>query len=54
MPLIGHRLDFYVDVLNLLALRTVTSVGANEGQNYGLATGWAAPFRLRLGLNYKY
>ena len=53
-PLIGHRLDFYVDVLNLLALRTVTGVGSNDAQNFSQPTEWAAPFRIRLGLNYKY
>jgi hypothetical protein len=53
-PLIGHRLDFYVDVLNLLAMRTVTAVGGNDQQNYALPTEYAAPFRIRLGMNYKY
>ncbi len=31
MPLIGQQLDFYVDVLNALALRTVTALGTSDG-----------------------
>ena len=31
MPLIGKQLDFYVDVLNALALRTVTGVSNQDG-----------------------
>ena len=29
MPLIGKQLDFYVDMLNVLALRTLTSLGTS-------------------------
>ena len=54
LPLIGQKLDLYVDVLNVLAQRTVTSYGQNDGQNFGVETGWMDPFRVRLGLNYRY
>jgi hypothetical protein len=54
LPLIGHQLDLYVDALNILNLRTVTDYGQNEGQNFGVETGWMAPFRMRLGLNYRF
>jgi hypothetical protein len=54
LPLIGHRLDFYVDALNIMNLRTVTAYGQNQGQNFGNETGWLAPFRVRFGLDYKY
>ena len=54
LPLIGQKLDFYVDALNILNLRTATAYGQNDGQNFGAETGWMAPFRMRLGLNYKY
>jgi hypothetical protein len=54
LPLIRQRLDLYVDVLNVLALRTVTGVTQNEGPNFGLPSGRQGPMRIRLGLNYRY
>jgi hypothetical protein len=54
LPLIGHRLDFYADVLNILALRTPTQYGTNDGVDLGVERAWAAPFRVRLGVNYRY
>ena len=54
LPIIGQRLDLYVDVLNLLALRTATNVGQEDQRNFGVETGWLDPFRIRLGLNYRY
>jgi hypothetical protein len=53
-PLIGHRLEFYVDVLNALALRTPTQLGQEDGKDFGVVRGRLDPFRVRLGLNYKY
>jgi hypothetical protein len=53
-PLIGQKLDFYVDVLNVLALRTPTAYGQEDGRNFGIMTSRMAPFRIRLGVNYKY
>jgi hypothetical protein len=53
-PLLGHQLAFYVDALNVLNLRTVTGYGQNDGTNYGVENGWLAPFRMRLGLDFKY
>jgi hypothetical protein len=54
LPLTGQQLDLYVDALNVLGLRTVTGYGQNEGQNFGAETGRLAPFRMRLGLNYRF
>ena len=54
LPFIGHRLDLYVDVLNVLGLRTATAVGQNDGQDFGIERTWVDPFRIRLGLNYRY
>jgi hypothetical protein len=54
MPLIGQQLDFYVDVLNALALRTVTGVNNQDGPAFGTSTGVMDPFRVRLGINYKF
>jgi hypothetical protein len=53
-PIIRQNLDFYVDVLNVLALRTVTAYGTSVGQDFGVARGWMDPFRIRLGVNYKF
>jgi hypothetical protein len=54
LPLIGHRLELFVDVLNVLATRTVTGVQQNDGPTFGNGTGRQGPFRVRLGMNYRY
>jgi hypothetical protein len=54
MPLIGQRLDLYVDVLNALAIRTATAVGVNDGQDFAVERSWQEPFRIRLGMNYRF
>jgi hypothetical protein len=54
LPLIGKRFDIYVDVLNALALRPANAVGTNDGQDFGVERGWLDPFRLRLGLDFKF
>jgi hypothetical protein len=57
-PLVGHNLSFYVDALNILNLRTVTGYGQQDGvsgsNGYGNENAWLAPFRLRLGMDFKY
>ena len=53
-PVVGHRLDFYVDALNVLNLRTPTGYGQQDLVNFGVESSWAAPFRIRLGMNYKF
>jgi hypothetical protein len=53
-PLIGQKLDFYVDVLNALALRTATSFGQQDARDFGVENAWLPPFRIRLGVNYRY
>jgi hypothetical protein len=53
-PLIRHNVDFYVDVLNALALRTATTFGQQDLRDFGVANGWLPPFRIRLGVNYRY
>jgi hypothetical protein len=54
LPLTGKRIDFYVDVLNIFGLRTVTAVGTNDGTDFNVERSWMDPFRLRLGFNYRY
>jgi hypothetical protein len=51
---IGQRLEFFVDVLNVLATRTVTAIEETEGPAFGRGTGRQGPFKVRLGLNYRY
>ena len=53
-PFIGLRLDTFVDVLNVLALRTTTTVAENDGQDFGVTRNRELPFRFRLGLRYRY
>jgi hypothetical protein len=53
-PFTGQQIDFYVDVLNSLAVRTVTAVGTSQGQDFGVSRAWMDPFRIRLGVNYRY
>jgi hypothetical protein len=35
-------------------VRTVTAVGVNDGQDFGVERSWMDPFRIRLGLNFRY
>jgi hypothetical protein len=54
LPFIGQRLDLYVDVLNSLAIRSALTVGTNDGTDFGVQRTWMDPFRIRLGVNYKF
>ena len=54
LPLVGHDVEAFVDILNVLGLRTVKEVGENDGQDFGVQRGREGPFRFRLGLRYKY
>jgi hypothetical protein len=53
-PIIGQKLEVYVDWLNVLGLRTTTSVTENEGPSFGQPSGRMAPMRIRLGARYRY
>jgi hypothetical protein len=53
-PLLGIRLETFVDVLNVLGLRTVTAVTEQEGTSWGAASARMAPLRIRLGARYRY
>jgi hypothetical protein len=53
-PFIKQKLELYADVLNVLALRTATTLGTNDGVDFGTERAWMQPFRVRLGLNYRY
>ena len=53
-PLLKVRLETFIDVLNVLALRTTTSVGEISGQDFGVTRDREPPFRFRLGMRYRY
>jgi hypothetical protein len=53
-PLIGARLETYVDILNVLNSRTVTSVTENDGPSFAAPGGRLASFRIRLGARYRF
>ena len=54
LPLIGQKLDFYADVLNILAVRTPTGFTTDDGPAFGVERAWMDPFRVRLGVNFRY
>jgi hypothetical protein len=54
LPLINQNIEAYVDVLNVLGLRTITEVAENDGQDFGVVRGRQEPLRIRLGFRYKY
>jgi Carboxypeptidase regulatory-like domain len=54
LPLISQNIEAYVDVLNVLGLRTVTEVAENDNTDFGVVRGRQEPLRVRLGFRYKY
>jgi len=54
MPLIKHRVQVFVDFLNVLALRTTTAVIQANGPRFGQRADRLPPLRMRLGLRYRY
>jgi hypothetical protein len=54
LPVLRQRVDLYVDVLNVLGLRTPTLLGVEEGRDFGVVRDRLEPLRIRLGLNYRY
>jgi len=53
-PLIGQKLEAYVDVLNVLGLRTTTSVTEQDGPSFSQPVARMSPLHIRLGLRYRY
>jgi hypothetical protein len=51
-PLIGRTLNVFVDVLNVLGLRTATAYGVGDGRDFGLITTRMIPFTVRVGLDF--
>ncbi len=53
-PITGTNLEAYVDVLNVLALRTVTGVETQDTPLFQQATGYLPAMNLRIGARYKF
>jgi hypothetical protein len=53
-PLIGAKLEAFMDVLNLMFLRTTTAVTTNDGPSFAVQSARLPPLRIRLGLRYRY
>jgi hypothetical protein len=53
-PLFGVNMEGFVDVLNVLALRTTTSVLENDGPTWGQRNERLGPLSMRLGFRYRY
>ncbi len=53
-PITGVNFEAYVDVLNVLSLRTVTGVETQDTPLFQQATGYLPPMRLRIGARYKF
>jgi hypothetical protein len=54
LPLLGQDLKLYANVLNVLALRTTTQVVQNDTPEFGTMSNRMPPFRVRVGLEYRY
>jgi hypothetical protein len=53
-PLLKIDLETYLDIINLLAVRTTTNVTNQEGPLFGQPSARMEPFRMRLGLRFRY
>lgn len=53
-PLIKQDLKLYANVINLLGLRTTTSVIQSDTAEFGTTSNRFPPFRVRLGVEYRY
>jgi hypothetical protein len=54
LPLLNINLEVFADVINVLGLRTPTAVYVEDGQLFGQPSARLDPFRVRLGLRYRY
>lgn len=52
--LVGHNIDVFFDVLNLLATRTPLAVAQSDNQFFGQTIFRNPPMRARLGLRYRF
>jgi hypothetical protein len=53
-PLIGAKVEAFVDVLNVLDQRITTAVTTNDGPSFAVETARTPSTRIRLGARYRY
>jgi hypothetical protein len=54
LPLTGWNVEVFSDIVNVMALRTTTAVYSEDGPNFGQQSARLDPFRIRLGLRFRY
>jgi hypothetical protein len=54
MPLVKINLEAFADFINVFGLRTTTAVYTESGSNFGQPSARLDPFRIRLGVRYRY
>jgi hypothetical protein len=53
-PLLHVKLETFIDVLNVLGLRTTTAVTTQDGPSFAVDTTRMPPLRIRFGARYRY
>ena len=53
-PLIGHDISVFAEIINALGLRTPLTQGQADGRDFGLTLTRLDPFRIRIGLDYRF
>ena len=53
-PLIGHNAEVFSDIVNILSLRTTTSVVEQDGASFGQPDARLSPMTVRFGFRYRY
>ncbi len=53
-PLTGREISAFVDIINALGLRTPLTLGTGDGRDFGLTLTRLDPFRIRVGLDYRF
>jgi hypothetical protein len=54
LPILGVHLEVFTDLINVLGLRTATAVYAENGASFGQPSAVLDPFRVRLGMRFRY
>jgi hypothetical protein len=54
MPLLNMNLEVFADAINVFGLRTATAYYTDDGPLFGQTSARLDPFRVRLGLRYRY
>jgi hypothetical protein len=54
LPFIKHDAAVFMHILNVLAVRAPTSIGNKDSNDFGLVLERQEPFRIRVGVDYKW